>query len=179
MSASKKYSVRQIAELLCSGEAFFGMPSAVALRIAELMQMRAFVAGALLTEEGAANQGHLMLVVAGEAEISSRNLSDGGHLVHRVAKPGHLIGEVGFVDRQAHSATCIAISEMHVALLAREKFIEMFEVDSHSAAQLMAGLLRLLALRIRHANTYMLAQDQQILQLQTELLKIQKSAPLR
>ncbi len=179
MSAPKKYSVGHIAQLLCSSSAFFGMPDPISLRIAEQMQMRRFEVDALLTAEGYTNQGHLMLVVDGLAEISSRSIADGGHLVHRVAKPGHLIGEVGFIDGQAHSATCTAISEMHVAFLAREKFMNMFDSDAQSAVQLMAGLLRLLAQRIRHANAYMLVQDQQIMQLQTDFLAAQKATPLR
>jgi CRP/FNR family transcriptional regulator, cyclic AMP receptor protein len=151
----------QVAQLLRSGSAFQGMPEAIARRVAALMAMHHFKPGEKLTQEGSANEGHLMIVVSGEAEIASSNRKDGGHLVHRLAQPGHVIGEVGFIDGQAHSATCE------------------FETDALCAAQLMAGLLRLLARRIRHANRYMLAQDQQILQIQSELLALQKAVPLR
>jgi CRP-like cAMP-binding protein len=120
-----------------------------------------------------------MLVVSGEAEISSNHMQDGGHLVHRLAQPGHIIGEVGFIDGQEHSATCQALVFTRAAVLSRDDFIKMFESDALSAAQLMAGLLRLLARRIRQANSYMLAQDQQIMQLQTELLSLQQAKPLR
>ncbi|TAG26119.1 MAG: hypothetical protein EAZ37_10150 [Burkholderiales bacterium] len=171
--------IQQVAQLLCSGTAFQGMPERIAKRVAALMAMRSFKLGDKLTQEGSPNDGHLMLVVSGEAEISISHHKDGGNLVHRLAKPGHVIGDVGFIDGQAHSATCIAVSPTQAAVLARDDFIQMFEADALSAAQLMAGLLRLLALRIRHANKYMLAQDQQILRLQTELLSLQKASPLR
>jgi CRP/FNR family transcriptional regulator, cyclic AMP receptor protein len=169
----------QVAQLLRSGSAFQGMPEAIARRVAALMAMHHFKPGEKLTQEGSANEGHLMIVVSGEAEIASSNRKDGGHLVHRLAQPGHVIGEVGFIDGQAHSATCEALVAMRAAVLKRDDFIQMFETDALCAAQLMAGLLRLLARRIRHANRYMLAQDQQILQIQSELLALQKAVPLR
>ncbi len=168
-----------VAQLLRSSTAFQGMPEAIARRVAALMELREFKPGDQLTCEGKANEGQLMIVISGEAEIASSNRKDGGHLVHRVAQPGHVIGEVGFIDGQAHSATCEALVPTRAAVLRRNDFIQMFEADALSAAQLMAGLLRLLARRIRHANRYMLAQDQQILQLQTELLSLQKAVPLR
>jgi CRP/FNR family transcriptional regulator, cyclic AMP receptor protein len=149
------------------------------MRVASLMTMREYKAGECLTQETRPNEGHLMIVVSGEAEIASSNRKDGGHLVHRLAQPGHIIGEVGFIDGQAHSATCEALVPTRAAVLARDDFIQMFDADALSAAQLMAGLLRLLARRIRHANTYMLAQDQQMLKLQTEMLSLQKAVPLR
>jgi CRP/FNR family transcriptional regulator, cyclic AMP receptor protein len=171
--------IEHIAELLRSGAAFQGMPSQVARRIASLMELRQFHAGEQLTSEGKANEGCLMILISGEAEISSSNIKDGSHLVHRMAQPGHIIGEVGFIDGQAHSATCEALVHTQAAALMRSDFIQMFEADALSAAQLMAGLLRLLARRIRHANRYMLAQDQQLLTLQSEILSLQKAIPLR
>jgi CRP-like cAMP-binding protein len=169
----------QVAQLLRGSTAFQGMPETVARRIAVLMEMREFKLGAQLTQEGQANDGFLMVIVSGEAEIASTHRKDGGHLVHRVAQPGHIIGEVGFIDGQPHSATCVALVQTRAAALKRDDFIQMFDADVLSASQLMAGLLRLLARRIRHANRYMLAQDQQILQLQTEVLSLQKAVPLR
>lgn len=143
------------------------------------MEMREFKPGENLTQEGQTNAGFLMIVVSGEAEIASSHTQEGGHLVHRLAQPGHIIGEVGFIDGQAHSATCEALVPTRAAVLSRDDFTKMFEADALSAAQLMAGLLRLLARRIRHANRHMIAQDQQILQLQTELLSYQQATPLR
>jgi CRP/FNR family transcriptional regulator, cyclic AMP receptor protein len=168
-----------IARLLRGGDAFQGMPLAIAQRIAALMQVRAYKMGEKLTQEGGENAGHLMIVLSGEAEISSMHGKEGGHLVHRLAQPGHIIGEVGFIDGQPHSATCEAVGDLHAAILSRDHFIQMFDADVMSASQLMAGLLRLLAKRIRHANHYMLSQDEQLLQLQTEMLSQQKAVPLR
>ena len=168
-----------VAQLLRGSVAFQGMPEKIAQSVASLMAMHDFKIGEHLTREGQPNAGYLMIVVSGEAEIASSHMQEGGHLVHRLAQPGHVIGEVGFIDGQAHSATCEALVFTRAAVLSRDDFIKMFEADALSASQLMAGLLRLLAQRIRHANRHMIAQDQQILQLQTELLSLQQAKPLR
>lgn len=155
------------------------MPETIARSVAALMEMRSFAPGEKLTLEGSENEGFLMVVVSGEAQISSSHRNDAGYLVHRVAKPGHIIGEVGFIDGHAHSATCEALTSARAAVLSRDAFVQMFENDAMPAAQLMAGLLRLLARRIRHSNRYMSAQDQQIMKLQTQLLSMQEAVPLR
>ncbi|WP_249661116.1 cyclic nucleotide-binding domain-containing protein [Variovorax sp. PCZ-1] len=171
--------IQHVAKLLRSGAAFHGMPEKISIRLAALMAVREFAPGTQLTREGDANAGYLMILVSGEAEISSKHTQEGGHLVHRLAQPGHIIGEVGFIDGQVHSATCEALVFTRAAVLSRDDFIAMFETDALSAAQLMAGLLRLLARRIRHANHHMIVQDQQILQLQTELLSLQQAKMTR
>jgi CRP/FNR family transcriptional regulator, cyclic AMP receptor protein len=169
----------QVSHLMRGEGALEGMPEVVSRRIASMMSMIDFPAGADLTQENKTNHGLLMLVVSGRVEISSAHRHESGHLVHRVAKPGNIIGEVGFIDGQAHSATCTACEPTRVAALERDDFVHLFETDTACAAQLMAGLMRLMARRIRHANRFMLAQDQHILQLQTDLLSLDKAVPLR
>jgi CRP/FNR family transcriptional regulator, cyclic AMP receptor protein len=168
-----------VSQLMRGADALDGMPDAVARRIASMMSMMDFPAGANLTQESKTTHGLLMLVVSGRVEVSSAHREESGHLVLRVAKPGNIIGEVGFIDGQAHSATCTASEPTCVAALERDDFVHLFETETACAAQLMAGLMRLMAGRIRHANRFMLAQDQHILQLQTDLLTRDKAVPLR
>ena len=160
----------EIADLLGSSTAFSGMPRNEAMRIVDVMLMQTYRKGDVLAEEGAPSAGKLILIVSGEVQISSRGATDGGHLVFRKARPGHLIGEVGFIDNQPHSATCMALTDMHVAVMQRDHLVHLLEHNALAAAQLMAGLLRLLAQRIRVANTHMLSQDRKILALQKEQL---------
>jgi CRP-like cAMP-binding protein len=152
MTALDNYSLGDIATLLSSGTAFEGMPRAQAMRIAEVMAMREYEPGQNLTEEGSENSGLLMLVVSGEAKITAKLVNSIDGLVYRMAKPGHLIGEVGFVDGKEHSATCTALTAMHVALLQRDHLTMLLEQQPLAAAQLMAGLLKVMATRLRHAN---------------------------
>jgi CRP-like cAMP-binding protein len=168
MGKNPSYTIVEIAENLRSSTAFEGMPLAVAKRIAELMVMREFKAGEYLRTEGQTNQEQLLLIVAGKVEISNRR-PDGGFKQHSMAKSGHILGAVGFIDGMEHSATGRALTDVHVAVLLRDDFVRMFKEDPGSAAQLMAGLLRLMSRRIRHDTQRMLQQDAQILQLQQQL----------
>jgi CRP/FNR family transcriptional regulator, cyclic AMP receptor protein len=146
------YPMGQIADLLSSSTAFAGMPRSQALHVVQAMALREYAAGDHLTQEGSDNMGHLMLVVDGEAKITSKLVNGVDTLVYRVAKPGHLIGEVGFIDGNPHSATCTASTPMHVAVLHRDHLMQLLNTQPLAAAQLMAGLLKILAQRVRQAN---------------------------
>jgi CRP/FNR family transcriptional regulator, cyclic AMP receptor protein len=167
------YTLGEVADLLSSGSAFSGMPRSQAMNIAQAMSMRAFSKGAAIVSEGAVNEGHLFLVVRGQTQISMRLTEQGGKLVQRRAGPGHLIGEVGFIDSQPHSATCTALTDVHVAVLERSHLVELMESSPLAAAQLLAGLLRLLAQRIRNDNNNLRAMSlrQQALQKQVDALR--------
>jgi CRP/FNR family transcriptional regulator, cyclic AMP receptor protein len=152
MSQKPNYSLGDIAQLLSSGTAFAGMPRSQALHVVEAMAIREYKQGDLLTQEGSENMGLLMLVVSGEAKITSKLVKGVDTLVYRVAKAGHLIGEVGFIDGNPHSATCTANTDMHVAVLHRDHLMVLLDTQPLAAAQLMAGLLKIMAERIRQAN---------------------------
>jgi CRP/FNR family transcriptional regulator, cyclic AMP receptor protein len=176
MNEQTDYSIADIAELLCSGSAFNGMPSDQATSIAKMMSMRVCAKGEVLAKEGAPNAGLLMLVVAGEATIASRFSDEEQNLVYRHATPGHIIGEVGFIDGEPHSATCTAITDMDIAVLERENMGLLMQSNTLAAAQLMAGLLRLMAQRIRHANKNLLALGRAKRRLQQQNDELQTSS---
>jgi CRP/FNR family transcriptional regulator, cyclic AMP receptor protein len=179
MNEQSDYSIAYIADLLCSTSAFDGMPRDQAISIAKMMSMRFCAKDETLVKEGAPNLGLLVLVVAGEATIASRFPDDAQNLVYRRATPGHIIGEVGFIDGEAHSATCTATTDMHVAVLERENMGLLMQSNTLAAAQLMAGLLRLMAQRIRHANKSLLAlgHAKRKLQQQNEELQTSNTRP--
>ena len=176
MSDVPAYSLGQIAQLLASDTAFDGMPREQALRIVEVMSLREYAQGENLIQEGEANNGQLMLIVSGEAKITSKLVNDIDTVVYRRAKPGHLVGEVGFIDEQPHCATCTALNTMHVAALERDHLAMLLEHQPLAAAQLMAGLLKIMAQRIRHANMTMQTLGIVHQGLQQEIAKLRKSA---
>ncbi len=175
MSGTEVFTLGQIADLLSSSMAFSGMPKKEAIRVAEMMAMRRFEPHDHLTEEGAENQGHLMLVVSGEARITSKIVNDVETLVYRLAKPGHVIGEVGFIDGRPHSATCTATCQMQVAVLKREQLAVLIEQEPKAAMQLMAGLLKIMAQRLRHSNTTIQTLGVVHLGLQKEIENLKKA----
>ena len=176
MTDVQTYTLGQIADLLSSDTAFAGMPRAQAMRIVELMAMREFAKGQVLMRQGEENIGYLMLVVSGQATLSSQLVNSIDTMVHRRAVPGHLMGEVGFIDGEPHSATCTADTDMHVAVLPREQMSSMLETQPKAAAQLMAGLLKILAQRVRHANMTMQTLGVVHAGLQKEIAILRKTA---
>jgi CRP/FNR family transcriptional regulator, cyclic AMP receptor protein len=176
MSPVQTYTLGQIADLLSSDTAFAGMPRSQALHIVELMAMREFARGHVLMQQGQENIGYLMLVVSGQATVSSQLVNSIDTMVHRRAVPGHLMGEVGFIDGEPHSATSIADTDMHVAVLPREQMGLMLETQPNAAAQLMAGLLKILAQRVRHANMTMQTLGVVHAGLQKEIAVLRKAA---
>lgn len=152
MSEAVNYSLGDIASLLSAATAFEGMPRAHAMRLAQLMEMHQYQPGQNLTVEGQSNHGWLMLVVSGDAKVTSKLVEGVSPVIYRRATSGHIIGEVGFIDNQPHSATCTAQTAMHVAQLRRDDFSALLEKQPLAAAQLMAGLLKVMAKRLRHAN---------------------------
>jgi CRP/FNR family transcriptional regulator, cyclic AMP receptor protein len=140
-----------IADALQSASCFDGMPRMHALEIAQHMTVRSFARGQMIMREGMSNEGRLYIVLDGEAVVSSVT-SSGASVVHRRAGAGHLLGEVGFIDGAPHSAMCKAYTDMSVAYLERDTFIALLQSNPLEAAQLMAGLLKVMAHRLRHAN---------------------------
>jgi CRP/FNR family transcriptional regulator, cyclic AMP receptor protein len=176
MSDVQTYTLGQIADLLSSDTAFAGMPRAQAMRIVELMAMREFAKGQVLMQQGQENIGYLMLVVSGQATVSSQLVNSIETMVYRRAGPGHLMGEVGFIDGEPHSATSVADTDMHVAVLPRDQMSLMLETQPKAAAQLMAGLLKILAQRVRHANMTMQTLGVVHAGLQKEIAVLRKAA---
>ncbi len=174
MTKPAVYSISQIADLLGAEKAFAGMPKPLTIQIAEVMVMRPFKQGDVIAQEGTENPGQLILVVSGEAEVSAKVMGRSTKQIYRRAVPGHILGEVGFIDGGKHSASCIALTDLHVAVLERSELVVMLNTNPSTAAQLMAGLLRLLARRIRHANITMRAQSLENLKLKKELEKLRK-----
>ncbi len=154
------YSIGQIADLLCSTHAFDGMPREQALSVAAMMTMRSYARGDCLVRQGDPSTGMLVLVADGEVKISSRFKGEARNLVYRRATPGHLLGEVSFIDCAPHSATCTALTNLDVAVLAREDMAVLMQERPLAAAQLLAGMLRLMAQRLRNANDNLIALTQ-------------------
>lgn len=150
--ATALYSLGDVADLIREGVAFRGMPRAEALRIAEILTMREFKSGEAISREGEPTEGYLAVVVSGEVAVTYGEPSTPHHVVLRNARPGNWLGEVGFIDGAPHSATCTAIGLVHMAGLHRGEFTVLLADHPTLAAQLMAGLMRSMASRIRRCN---------------------------
>ena len=65
---------------------------------------------------------------------------------------GDFFGEISFLDRDLRSADALAFSEADLFVLTRERFDAFAEDHKKLAIQMMEGLARKLAIRLRYAN---------------------------
>jgi len=66
---------------------------------------------------------------------------------------GDFIGEMAFLDREPRSADAIAFSDTELFVLPRGRFDTLSTEHKKLAMQLLEGLARALAIRLRHTNT--------------------------
>ncbi|HEX7527879.1 MAG TPA: cyclic nucleotide-binding domain-containing protein, partial [Thermoanaerobaculia bacterium] len=65
---------------------------------------------------------------------------------------GNFFGEIAFLDGQARSADAIALSDTELFALSRKQFDALAEEHKRMAINLLEGLARVLAIRLRYAN---------------------------
>jgi SulP family sulfate permease len=65
---------------------------------------------------------------------------------------GSFFGEMSFLDRGERSADAVAFTDTELFVLSRERFDEVTAHHKRLAIQLLDGIARILALRLRYAN---------------------------
>jgi SulP family sulfate permease len=65
---------------------------------------------------------------------------------------GDFFGEMAFLDRHARSADAVAFSDTDLYVLSRARFDELADEHKRLAIQLLEGVARVLAMRLRYAN---------------------------
>ena len=158
-------------DLMMQAAPLAGMSRAEAQVVVDLMKPLHVLADTLLFEEGdAADNDYMVLVLEGQLRaVSSSGIPD-GELVITVVGPGSLLGEMGVIDGGARSASCTALTDVKLGLLAREALLGL--VDSHPmvAARMTLGISTVLAGRLREGNRRLrtLSQVSRALQLEPD-----------
>lgn len=93
----------------------------------------------------------LFLIRKGEVRIL---LPTENHQVHHISTfgRGSFFGEMTFLDGHARSATAIAFTDTHLYVLSRAGFDQLSEDHRRLALNLLEGLARVLAARLRYAD---------------------------
>ena len=99
--------------------------------------------GEQLYAEGSEEASDLLIILAGDVEISTRQHFGGETLTLRL-DPGDVAGILGFVGGKPHIGTAHAISDCRVARLSREQFAHL--CDRHGAIAIR--ILRFLVLAL-------------------------------
>ena len=121
--------------------------------VVSVMKFRQVKAGAVFIEEGKITYTDFMvLILEGDVSVESEAASADGGIVMSYMGPGSLIGEMGLLDGAPRSATCVAMTDLEVAVLSREAILSLIKDNSAVAARLILAISKRLSDRLREAN---------------------------
>lgn len=161
---------RQAIGLLLRAAALADMQPAEAERIVDAMHPVHLLPDTLVFEEGdAADNDYLALVLDGQVRVATGAGEVAEEVVISILGPGHLIGEMGVIDGGPRSASCTTITEVKLGVLSRAALQRLLAEHPATAARLLMGLARQLALRVRESNRRLRTLSQVTRALQEEL----------
>ncbi len=125
-----------------------------ALAVAQRMQVRSMPAGTAFIRQGDPAPGSgMMLLLDGEVAIEKQgNGPQGDGLVVSLARPGALLGEMGILNDAPRSASCVASTDVVLALLSSQELKELVEQSPRAAAKLALGVASRLAEQLRSTS---------------------------
>jgi len=136
----------RIAELWGQTTLFNGVSRRARLELAAAMHPRQFNSGESIFEIGLKGAGAL-LIVSGRVEIRA------GEAVLAELGTGDFFGEVALLEEEVRSATAVAAEPSELAFFMRADFEQWMRRCPAEGAVFMTNLARVLASRLRHANT--------------------------
>jgi SulP family sulfate permease len=114
------------------------------------MEKRSYKAGERICARG--DTGHeIFLIRRGAVRIVLPLKDKQGHHLATFGR-GDFFGEMSFLDRDIRSADAFAFTDTDLFLLTRERFDAFGEDHKKTAIQMLEGLARKLAIRLRYAN---------------------------
>jgi len=115
------------------------------------MECGSFQAGETIFKAGEPGD-ELFLIRRGTVRILLPLSGKQGHHLATFGR-GSFFGEMAFLDREPRSADAVAFTDADLYVLSRERFDSFAAEHKKLAIQLLEGLARALAIRLRHANT--------------------------
>lgn len=141
------------AHLLCSPENRIGLTLKEARVVIRYMQPRFYTANTVFIREGNTGDGGFMaLLIEGDVVVERVTTHCNDPATVKVLGPGSLIGEMGLVNKEPRSASCIADSDIWCAVLTRQSIETMIAREPMVAARLLMGVSANIAVRLRDTN---------------------------
>jgi CRP-like cAMP-binding protein len=157
-------------ELLVRAAEMAGMTAAQAALVVDAMRPVHLLPDTLLFEEGdKVDNDYMALVLDGQVRVATSAGEASEEVVITVLGPGQLIGEMGVIDGGPRSASCITITEVKLGVLSRNALRKLIAAHPAAGAQLMLGLSRGMAERLRESNRRLRTLSQVTRALQLEL----------
>ena len=105
--------------------------------------------------EEAEHGDFMMLLLDGNVEIVKKDLSGVGQVIGG-AGPGKTLGEMSLIDGEPRFASCVALTQVEIALLNREGFSRILTEQPAVGIKLMTELLMLLNQRLRSVSSQLM-----------------------
>lgn len=144
----------RIVDALLHTPGWLALTPAEALAVAQRMQVRSVPAGSVFIRQGDSALGSgMMLLLEGEVAIEKKGAGpqDEG-LVVSIAQRGALLGEMGLLNDAPRSATCVASTDVVLALLSSDALRGLVDGSPRAAAKLALGIASRLAEQLRSTS---------------------------
>jgi CRP/FNR family transcriptional regulator, cyclic AMP receptor protein len=166
-------SEKDAARLLVTESALGQLSFADARRVIHYMKPKRIKMGAALIREGEkVNNDFMMLILAGDVRVETQSHRASNEVVVTILHAGSLIGEMGMINDAARSATCIASTELAVAVLSRAAMKKLMNEEADVAARLLLAISSRLAERLRDTTSKLKKFVQLNAMLQNEVYRL-------
>jgi CRP/FNR family transcriptional regulator, cyclic AMP receptor protein len=158
------------AHLLITPDALVQLSLADARKVVRYMLPKRVAAGTAIFQAGEATDiDHMLLVIDGDVTVESQASPASEGMVVTVLGAGSLIGEMGLIDGEPRSATCIAATDLSVGMLSRAALTRLIQEQPAVAARLLLAISKRLSDHLREANRKLMTFTQVSRALQQEL----------
>ena len=160
------------AALLVTEGALVELSAADGREIVGYMRPTRMPAGSVVIRAGESSHSDFMaLILSGEVTVENdvESAGKGNSMVVSVLGPGSLIGDMGIIDGAPRSATCIASTDLALAVLTRQDMTRLMDERPTVAARLLMAIAKRIADHLRETNRKLVALSQVSKALEQEL----------
>lgn len=158
------------ASLLITDGALVELSREDAREVVDYMRPHRVKAGDVLIREGDNDPNPFMaLVLDGEVTVENSSAPAQDSMVVTVLGPGSLIGDMALIAGEPRSATCVAATDLAMAVLTREALERLIARNPTVAARLLMAIAKRIADHLRETNRKLLTFAQVSKALQQEL----------
>ena len=143
----------RIVEVLLRMPAWLRLSRNEATLLAGYMEIQFVPAGLVFIRQDDVSQADgMMLLLDGEVSVEKSASHTSDSLVVSIAQPGALLGEMGILNDAPRSASCVAYTDVVLALLMRDALERLVSEFPQVAAKLALGIASRLAERLRSTS---------------------------
>lgn len=158
------------AHLLTTPSALAELEGAEAEFVIGYTHLQHFAAGDVVIAEGASDDTSCMfLILDGDVTVETVVVSRTEPIIVSALGPGSLIGEMGLLDGAPRAASCIAATDVTVAVLTRAALAQLIVDAPDIGAKLLAAISQRMSERLRESGRKLRAYSQLVRAMQDEI----------